>query len=147
MVWMPKRAEADIELRVGAAVKRLGGDNLVARLQQARQGDELRGLSAAHRQRAHSAFERRHALLERRRGGVHDARVDVAEALQIEQRRGVRGVLENVRSGLVDGHGARAGFGIGPLARVQRARGEAERRGREWRACLQIIRERVPEIP
>ena len=119
-------AEAHVELRVGAAVQRLGRDDLVAGFQQAGQRDELRRLPAAHRQRAHAALQRRHALLERRRGRVHDARVDIAEALQVEERGGVRGVLENVGSGLVDRHGARAGFGIGPVSGVQRACGEAE---------------------
>ena len=58
--------------------------------------------------------------------GIHDARIDVAEALQVEQRGGVRGVFEDVRGGLINGHGARAGFGVRPLSGVQRARGEAE---------------------
>ena len=38
----------------------------------------------------------------------------------------MRGVFENVRSGLINRHGARAGFGIGTLSRVERARAEAE---------------------
>ena len=70
-------------------------------------------------------FERRHPLLERRGGGVHDAGVDVAEALQVEQSGGVVGVLEDVRRGLVDRHGAGAGFGIGPLSGVQGAGAES----------------------
>ena len=61
-------AEADVELRVGAAVERLGGDDFVAGFQQAGERDELRRLAAANRQRAHAAFERRHALLEHRGG-------------------------------------------------------------------------------
>ena len=54
-----------------------------------------------------AAFERRHALLEDVGGRVHDAGVDVAELLQREQRRGVVGVFERERRGLVDRHGAR----------------------------------------
>ena len=76
--------------------------------------------------RADAALERGHALLEDRGGGVHDAGIDVAEALQVEQRGGVLGVVEDVRGGLVDGHGARTGFGVRTLAGVQRAGVEAE---------------------
>ena len=61
-------------------------------------------------ERADAAFERGHALLEHVRGGVHDARVDVAELLEGEQIGGVRGILEDVRSGLVNGNGAGAGW-------------------------------------
>ena len=44
-------AEADVELRVGAAVERAGGDDLIARAHEAGQGQELRGLSAGDGQR------------------------------------------------------------------------------------------------
>ena len=118
--------EAHVELRVGAAVQRLGGHDLVACLQQSGQRDELRRLPAAHRQRPHAAFEGRHPLLQRRRGRVHDARVDVAEPLQVEERGGVRRVLEYVGSGLVDRHRAGAGFGIGPMPGMQGTGGEAK---------------------
>ena len=74
-------------------------------------------------------FERRHALLEHIGGGVHDARVDVAELLEREQSGGVRGILEDVRRGLVDGHGAREAGLIGRVAGVQGARGEAHLAG------------------
>ena len=50
------------------------------------------------------ALERGDALLEDVSGGVHDARVDVAELLQREEVGGVRGVFEGVRSRLVDRH-------------------------------------------
>ena len=119
-------AEADVELRVGSAVEGLRGHDLVARFQQADQRDELRGLPTGHGQRADSAFEGGHALLKNSRGRIHDARIDIAEALQVEKRGGVRGVLKDVRGRLVDGHRACAGLGIGTLAGMQSAGGEAE---------------------
>ena len=64
------------------------------------------------------AFQRRDALLEDVGGRVHDAGVDVAELLQGEQPRGVVGVVEHVRRGLVDRHGARLGCGVDLLAAV-----------------------------
>ena len=106
--------------------KRLGRHNLVARAQQIRDGDKLRRLAAGHRQRPHAALERRHALLEDRGGGVHDARVNVPESLQVEKIGGVLGIFENVRRGLVDRHGAGARFRIRTMPRMQRAGAKAE---------------------
>ena len=60
------------------------------------------------------------------RGGVHDARVDVAEFLQPEQSRGVVGVIEGEGRRLIDRHGASMRSGIGIVAGVQRARIETE---------------------
>ena len=84
-------------------------------------GEELRGLAAGHGQARDAVFERRDALLEHVGGRVHDARVDVAEFLQREQRGGVVGILEDEGGGLVDGHGAGAGGGVGLIAVMQRA--------------------------
>ena len=81
---MPDAAEADVELRVRAAVQRARGDQLVAGTHQAGDGQELRRLSARRRQPADAAFERGDALLEHVGGRVHDAAVDVAELLQRE---------------------------------------------------------------
>ena len=91
-----KTPEGDVELRVGASVERGRRDQVVAGSAQAADGEKLRRLSARERQRADAALQRSHALLEHGRGGVHDARVDVAEALQAEQGCGVVGVFENV---------------------------------------------------
>jgi hypothetical protein len=57
-------AEAHVELRVGAAVERAGGHQLVALPHQAGDGQELRRLAAGSSEAADAAFERRHALLE-----------------------------------------------------------------------------------
>src|SRR5690606_26594100 len=53
--------------------------------------------------------ERGNALLEHALGRVHDARVDIAELLQAEQRRGMAGIIEYVGSGLVDRRDPRLG--------------------------------------
>ena len=58
-----------------------------------------------------AAFERGDALLEDVGRRVHDAGVDVAELLKPEEAGGVVGVVEDVRRGLVDRHGARLGGG------------------------------------
>ena len=78
------------------------------------------------------ALDRRHALFEHRHGRVGDARVDVAEGLQVEQRRGVLGGVEHERRGLVDRRGARARGRIGNLPGVQAKRLDAELAIRHW---------------
>ena len=61
----------------------------------------------------------RQAFLEHRRRRVRDARVEVAGALEVEQRGGMLGVLKDVGGGLIDRHCAGAGQGIGMLPGVQ----------------------------
>ena len=79
-------------------------------------------------ERRRAAFQRRDALLEHVAGRVHDARVDVAEGLQAEERGGVVGVVEDVGRGLVDrrhpGAGGRVGLGTG-MNRQRRKAGYA----------------------
>ena len=60
-------------------------------------------------------------------GRIRDPRIDVARALHVEERRGVLGVGEDERGGLVDRHRARAGRRVGRRAGVQRQRVEAMR--------------------
>jgi hypothetical protein len=69
-------------------------------------------VSRGHGKRGGAALQGRNALLEHGLGRVHDARIDVAEGLEVEQRRSVVDILEYVRGGLVDRRGAGAGGGI-----------------------------------
>ena len=103
---------------VGAAVERGGADHVLAGL-----GDGLKRvgdgrLTGGQRQRADPALECRDALLEHVGGRVHDARVDVARDLQVEEVRAVLGVVERVGGGLVDRHRHRLGGGVGRIAGV-----------------------------
>jgi hypothetical protein len=84
-----------------------------------------RRLAAGGGDRADAAFQRRHALLEHRVGGVADAAVDVAGALQVEQGRRVVAGLEDERGGQVNRHGASAGGGVRGGTGVQRQGVEA----------------------
>ena len=98
-----------------AAIQRLRRDDRVAGLRQVEDGERLRRLPAGRCHRGHAAFQRGHPTLEDVGGGVHDARVDVAELAQGKEVGGVLGVVEDVRRGGVDRHGARVGGGVGPL--------------------------------
>ena len=103
----------------GAAIERGRRHDMVARAQQGRDGEMHRRLAARGADRADALLQRGEPLLQHRGGRVGDAGVDVAGALQVEQRRGVVGVLEHVGRGLVDRHRARAGHRVGLLAGMQ----------------------------
>src|SRR5439155_3057742 len=77
-------------------------------------------------QRRTAAFERGDALLERADRRVGDARVDVAEGLQVEQARCMVDAVEHERCRLIDRQCARACRGIRNLPRVQAERVETE---------------------
>ncbi len=114
-----------VELVDRAAVELVRGDELVARLHQRVHGQELGRVAGGDRQRRRAALQRRDALLQHGAGRVADARVDVAEGLQAEQRRGMVDVVEDEGGGLVDRRRPRAGRGVGRRAGMDRKRVEA----------------------
>jgi hypothetical protein len=60
-------------LRIGAAVERARGDDVIAVLREREQSDGLRGHARRRRQRGAAAFQRGDALLERGHRRVGDA--------------------------------------------------------------------------
>ncbi|MEY9604659.1 hypothetical protein AB7M74_000202 [Bradyrhizobium japonicum] len=132
------RGDAEARQRVrqqidGAAIERARRHDVIAGIEQRCDGQMQRGHAARGADRADAAFERREPLLQHTGGRIGDARIDVAGALQIEQRGGVVGILEHVGRGLVDRHRAGAGRGIRMLARMQ-AQGLEGRRFRRRHA-------------
>ena len=119
--------EGVVELVDRAAIELLRGHELLARLHQAMHDDHLRGVAGGDREPGGAAFERGDALLQHRVGRIADARIDVAEGLQAEQRRRVVDVLEHERGGLVDRGRAGAGRGVGLGAGMDRERSKAGR--------------------
>ena len=103
----------------GAAVKVGGADHVVAGVGDVLERERARRLPRRERERRRPALERRHALLERVLGRVHDPRVDVAELLEREQVRRVPGVAELVRGGLVDRHRDRTRVRVAAVPCVQ----------------------------
>ena len=94
VVGVVDEGDLDAELRqrvveqvVGAAVERRDDTMWPPFSARLAQGDRLRGLPAGRGQRADAALERGDALLEHGLGGVHDARVDVAELLRARTGR------------------------------------------------------------
>ena len=105
----PERVQEDVP---GAAVERRRGDDAVAGAGDVEQAEHLGGVARGDGERRAAAVQTGDALLEHVVGGIHDARVDVAERAQAEEVGGVVGVLEVVGDRLVDRDGARAGGGI-----------------------------------
>ena len=105
----------------GAAIERGGGDDVVAGIQERRDGQMQRCHAARGADRADAGFQCCEPLFEHRGRRVGDARVDVAGAFEVEQRGGVVGILEHVGRGLVDRHRAGAGAGSGrwPACRLR----------------------------
>ncbi len=103
----------------GAAVKVGGADDIVARPRQVLDGKRRRRLPGGERERAHAALDLGDALFEDVIGGVHDARVDVAQLLQREKVRGVLGVAELVRGRLINRHGDRVRGRVGAPAAMK----------------------------
>ena len=108
------------ELVDGAAIEPLCRDDLVAGLHQRVEHDELRPMAGCDGERRGAALQRSDALLQHRLRRVPDARVDVAEGFQREQRGGVLDVVEDEGGGLVDRRGARAGRRVGLRPRMDR---------------------------
>ncbi|MNS70297.1 hypothetical protein D3C72_1036390 [compost metagenome] len=89
---------------VGAAVQRAGRHDVVARFGDGHDGVGHGRLARGQRQRRDTAFQGRHALLQHVGRGVHDAGIDVARHLQVEQVGAVLRIVESVSHGLIDGH-------------------------------------------
>ena len=113
----------------GAAIERGGGDDVIAGIEDGCDRQMQRGHAARRADRADAGFQRGEPLLEHGGRRIGNARVDVAGAFQVEQRRGVVGILEHVGRGLVDRNRAGAGGGIRALAGVQAQGFESRRLG------------------
>ena len=101
---------------VGAAIQCGRRNNVVAGF-----GDGLDRIgdgrhAGGHGKAADATFHFRHACLEHGVGRIHDAAIDVAGHLQVEQVGAVLRVVEGVCHRLVDRHGHGLGGGIGCIA-------------------------------
>ncbi len=102
-----------------AAIERGRSDDVVAGVEQGRDRQMQRGHAARRADGADATFQRGKPLFEHRRGRVRNPGIDVSCAFEIEQRRGVVGVLKDVGGGLIDRDRTRAGDGIRMLAGMQ----------------------------
>jgi hypothetical protein len=113
------------ELVDRATIELARGDELIAGLEQEVKDERLRRVPRGHGKRRCAALQGGNALLKYGLGRVHNARIDVAEGLEVEQRRGVIDVLEHIGRRLVDRRGAGTGCGVGMGAGMDRQGVEA----------------------
>ena len=107
--------ERVLEQVVGAAVDGLLGHDVVAGLGERLDGVGDGGGAGGNGKAGRATLERGDAVLEDALRGVGQAAVDVAGVSEAKAVGGVLGVAEDVARGLVDGHGARVGGGVGAL--------------------------------
>ncbi len=82
--------------------------------------EHLRRVTRGHGKRGGAALKCRDPLLEHGLGRIRDARIDIAEGLEVEQRRGMINVLEDIGGGLIDRRDPGAGGGVWMGAGVDR---------------------------
>ncbi len=109
-----------VEEIVAAAIERGRGDDMPALAHERGDAEMERRLAACRGDGADAAFECRDALLEHGDRRIRDAAVDMAGALEVEERGRLVDILEDEGGGLVDGHGAGARRRIGSLAGMER---------------------------
>ena len=112
-------AQRVVQQVVRAAVQRGAGHNVRAGAHQGGNAQMQRGLAAGGGNGADAAFQRRYALLQHGIGRVADARVDMAGTLEVEQAGRVLARFKDEGGRQMDGHGPRAGAGVGPGACMQ----------------------------
>ena len=125
----PQFREGVVEQVVRPAVEGGRRDDLVPRAGDVQQSERLRRLAGGHRERPAPPFQLRDPLLEDVGRRVHDPGIDVPELLQPEEPRRMRGIVEDVRGGLVDRHRPGVRRRIGFLPPVKGNRFRLERRG------------------
>ena len=106
-------AHGVVQQVLGAAVKRGRRHDVRSRAHQRGDRQVQRRLAAGRGDRADAAFERRHPLFEHRVGRIADARINMARALEVEQRGGMVAGFEYEGGCEVDRHRARAGCRVG----------------------------------
>ena len=111
-----------VELREGAAVKIVCGDQFIALPENIGDGEIDRRRAAGKRQRRRAAVELRQAFFQHVVGRIHQPGVDVARLPQREQIGAVLRAFEVVGGGAVNRHSPGAGGRFDLLAGVERQR-------------------------
>ena len=97
-----KLLEGVVELVDRATVELPRGNEAVTRFHQGVEYDHLCRMTRRDSQRRRAAFQCRHATLQHGLRRIADARVDIAEGFQPEQRRGMIDVVKYVTRRLID---------------------------------------------
>jgi len=123
----PAKAFEDLrELGDRAAIEPGRGDDVQSWPHQRIERHDLRRVSRRGADSPHATLQRRQTLAQGGDGRVGQARIDIADFLQVEQSRGMVGIAKDIGGGLVDRNLAGAGGRIGARARVDLKRVEAK---------------------
>jgi hypothetical protein len=117
--------EGMAELVDRTAIELAHGHELVARLHDGMEHEELRCMAGGDGKCGRATFEGRNLCFQYRLRRVHDACIDVAEGAEREEIGGVLHILEDEGGGLVDRRDAGARCRVRCRARVKRQRVEA----------------------
>ena len=120
-----KPLEGVAELGDRAAVQRVGCDEVVAGLEQGKEGEQLGGMARSASDAGSAALEGGDPFLEGADRRIAEPTVDEPEVLQIEQRCRVVGVVKHEGRRLVDRYVASARVRVGQAAGVNRSRRKA----------------------
>ena len=120
-------AQRHVELRVSPPVEQRRRNDVLTGLDDREDSCQLGRHPARRRKRRAPVFQCGDALFQYGDSRIADARVDVAERLQIEQARRVIGGVENVGGRLVDRRCAAASHGVRNLPGMQAQGLDAER--------------------
>src|SRR5579859_1617082 len=101
---------------VGPAVERCGGDDFIACAGQRNNCQRLCRLARSQGKTRRATLQSCQTLLEDVRRRIHDTGVDVSELLQREQTGRMVGIVEYIRSRLIDGHSSGLRRGVFLLA-------------------------------
>jgi hypothetical protein len=102
----------------GAAVQRSRSDDMTALTHQGGDGQMQGRLARGQGYGADPALQGRHTFFEDRRGRVGDTGVKMPRLLQIEQRRRMSSIFEDIGAGLIDWHSPGAVNRVGMLPRM-----------------------------
>ena len=104
---------------VCAAIELAGAHDIFASA-----GDTLYGIgdcchTRGNGNRPYPTLHLRYTPLQDRARGIHDARIDIALDLQVEQVSAMLGIIKRIGSGLINGDCGRLGGGFGLITVVQ----------------------------
>ena len=110
-----KGGEGVLQQIGGSAVNALLSHHVLAGMNQGLDDIGNGGSTRGHCQTCDAALKSGDAVLKHALGGVGQTAVDVAGILEAKTVGSVLGAVKDVRGGLVDGHGAGVGGGVGAL--------------------------------
>ena len=113
--------EGVTELIEGTTIQAAAADDMIALPTKRHDRHHLCNVATTSRQRTNAPFEIGYTLLHHVVGGVHDARVDVAELFQPKEVGRMFRIVKLIAGGVINGHGTAACRWVGLLTSMKLA--------------------------